>query len=73
MEGFGNGEIAVHTENKMGSGRPLESSDFDDQQRIAKKAKVEPEEDNVDPTHNAQGESYSMLSALPSLNGGNGE
>jgi hypothetical protein len=77
MEGSGNGEIAVYTENKMeasGAGRLLESFEFDDQQRIAKKAKVESEEDNVDPAHDTQGESYSMLSALPGLvNGGNGE
>jgi hypothetical protein len=76
MEGSGNGDTAVYTENKIeasGAGRPLGSFEFDDQQRIAKKAKVESEEDSVDPTNNTQGGSYSMLSALPGLNGGNGE
>ena len=75
MEGSGNGEIAV--QNKIeapGAGRPLESLDFDDQP-TAKKAKVGSEEDKGDPTNNTQGDSYSMmnLSALPGLNGGNGE
>jgi hypothetical protein len=70
MEGSGNGEIAVHTENKIevpGAGRPLEPLEFDDQP-TAKKAKVGLEEDNGDPVNNTQGESYP-----PGLNGGNGE
>jgi hypothetical protein len=77
MEDSGNGEIAVYTENDIeaaGAGRPLESSEFDDQP-TAKKAKVGSEEDNRNPTNNTQGESDSMtnLGALPGLNGDNGE
>jgi hypothetical protein len=50
--------------------RPLlESLEVDDEQHIAKKAKVDSEEDNVDLSNNAQGGSPSMtnLSALPGL------
>jgi hypothetical protein len=78
MEGSGNGEVAVHTENRIeapGAGRPaFESLEFDEQ-HIAKKARVESEEEQVDHTNKTQGESHSMtnLSALPALNGGNGE
>jgi hypothetical protein len=88
MEGSGNGEIAVHTgiktEEAFGAERPFESlkverplekMQVDDQQHIAKKAKVDSEEDNVDPTNNEKGESPSLtnLSAFPGLHDVYGE
>jgi hypothetical protein len=72
MESSGRGEIAVAvaTENKTGSGRPLEL----DEHRIAKKARVESEEDTVDLTKTPM-ESHSMTnsSASPVLKDGIGE
>jgi hypothetical protein len=54
---------------------PLESLEVDDQQHIAKKAKVDSEEDKIDPTNNTQGGSPSMtnLSAPPGLHDVYGE
>jgi hypothetical protein len=74
MEGSGHAEIAVATgikiEDASGAERPLEL----DEQRIAKKAKVEPEDYNADPM-NTQGGSYSVTnpSAPPELKDGTGK
>jgi hypothetical protein len=68
MEGSGDAEITVATGMKTEA--PLEL----DEQRNTKKARVESEENKVDPT-NTQGGSHSMTnpSAPPELKDGTGE